>query len=126
MAHSHFQADTRAEPALENFQPNHSNLRTDFHAVLSGVSSNVSVDNLGRVELEAYQSEATGGLLSILVNHLSKRDLTAYSESAAYLGLHRRDASTQNILASFPPTVFSNDSADTGGCSHLFQCRFQV
>lgn len=117
-AHLHFQADTRAELAPENFQSNHSNLPTDSHAVLS-VVNDVSVGDLDRLELEAYQSDVTGGLLSILAYYLSKGDLIAYSEGAVFLGLHRRDASTQNILATFSPTAFSNDSADTGGCSRL-------
>ena len=81
----------------------------------------MSVSDLNQVELEAYQSEATGGLSSVLVFNLSKGDLTAYSEGAVFLGLHRQDATTQNILATFSPTVFSNDIADTGGCSYLIQ-----
>jgi hypothetical protein len=118
-AHSYVQVDTEAEPAPENFQSNHNNLPTDSHVVLSALSD-VFVDDLDRVELEAYQLEVSGGSLYILVYHISKGGLTAYSEGAVFLELHRRDASTQNILATFSPTVFSNDSADTDECSQLF------
>jgi hypothetical protein len=119
-AHSYFQADT-----AEDFESHHGNT---FTALLSSKSllCDISVGDLDRVEPEAYQSEVTGGLLSILVYHLLKRDLTAYLDGAVFLGLHRRDASTKNILATLSSTGFINDSADTGGCSHLFKCRFQA
>jgi len=58
------------------------------------VLSDVAVRDLSRVEMETYQSEVTG-------------------EGCVVLGLHRRDASSQHIVATFSPTVFSNDSADT-------------
>lgn len=80
----------------------------------------MSAEDWDGVELEAYESEDTGGLSSIVVLP-SFPDLTAYPEGAVFLGLHRRDtSSTQNVSATFSPTVFSNNSADTGECPHLF------
>jgi hypothetical protein len=40
--------------------------------------------------------------------------LTAGPEGAVVLELHRLDASTQHLVATFPPTVFSGDDTDRG------------
>jgi len=64
---------------------------TDSHA--ASMLSDVATGDLGRVEVETYQSEVTG-------------------EGAVVLELHRLDASTQHLVATFPPTVFSGDNTD--------------
>ncbi|KAI0294569.1 hypothetical protein BC826DRAFT_1175352 [Russula brevipes] len=73
---------------------------TDSHAV--STLSDVAIGDLGQVELETYQSEVTG----------------AGPEGAAVFRFHRHDASTQHLVATFPPTVFSGDNTDRGRDAH--------
>jgi len=81
-----------AQSIAESLRSTHSNPFTDSHAV-SSTLSDVNVGDLNQVDVEAYQSEVTG-------------------EAAVVLGLHRQDASTQHIVATFSPTVFLNTSTD--------------
>jgi len=65
---------------------------TDSHAVSTLTS--VNVHNLDSVEMETYRSQATG-------------------ETAVFLELHGRDATTQEVVATIPHEVISGDGADS-------------
>jgi hypothetical protein len=71
------------------------------------VLSEVDTSDVSQVDVETYQSEATGGLSSILVYNLLNGVLIAYSDRAVLFGLHRQDASTEHLLAT---SSFTYDS----------------
>lgn len=64
---------------------------TDSHAVSTLTS--VDVHNLDSVEMETYRSAATG-------------------EAAVFLGLHGRDATFQEVVATIPHEVISGNKSD--------------
>ena len=66
-AHERFQVDPQFIP--EMLQSTHDNPFSDPHGV-SSVLSGVSIGGLDQVDMEAYQPEITGGLLSTVAPHL--------------------------------------------------------
>jgi len=75
-----------SQSTSESLQSTHSNL---FFSDSSSMSSDVPVSGLSQIAVEAHQSQVT-------------------RDTAIVLGLHRQDASTQHIIATFSATVFSN------------------
>lgn len=83
-----------------------SNPFTDSHEVSS--LADVDVGNLSEVEMSIFQSEAGGGQFVILVV-ASVMNLNMFSEAAVIFDLHGRDASTQQVVATFSPQFVVGD-----------------
>ena len=66
-AHEHFQDDTQS--TSESLQSTHSNPFSDSHEA-SSILSDVPISGLNQIDVEAYQSQFTGGPLSTTVQHL--------------------------------------------------------
>lgn len=86
-----------------------SNPFTDSHEVTS--LADVDIGNLSEVEMSVFQSEAAGGqfVISIVVSVMS---LIVSPEAAVIFDLHGRDASTQQVVATFTPQFVEGDGID--------------
>jgi hypothetical protein len=118
--------DLTQSPAPESTQPpafgttsTYSNPFSDSHETSS--MADVDVDNLDRVEMSIFQSEATGGQLIIPVVALVM-SLTMSPEAAVVLGLHGRDGSTQEVAGTIPFAIGSDSSDRTDERGERLPC----
>ena len=94
---------------------------TDSHAI--STLTDVTVNDLERVEMSTYAAGDTGGWFWI--SFTSTRHADYGSEGAVVLDLVNQDQSVQHVVATFPTEAFSGDSTDRGGklstiSNHLF------